>query len=130
VGTGFSDKERESPPPVGSTITFRYQELSDAGVPRFPSYVGVRHDGTASPEKGEGSMTTATTGSRRFEFVEGTSRKFWEVETHGHEVVVRFGRIGSAGQTNTKTFADGGAAATHAAKLVGEKVKKGYVEKV
>ena len=44
VGTGLSDKERSSPPAVGSLITFRYQELSDAGVPRFPSYVGVRSD--------------------------------------------------------------------------------------
>ena len=44
VGTGFSDAEREAPPPVGSVITFRYQELSDGGVPRFPSYVGVRPD--------------------------------------------------------------------------------------
>jgi len=44
VGTGFSDKERESPPPVGATITFRYQELSDGGVPRFPSFSGVREE--------------------------------------------------------------------------------------
>lgn len=44
VGTGLSDKERESPPPIGAMITFRYQELSDTGVPRFPSYVGERHD--------------------------------------------------------------------------------------
>ncbi|MBI2806405.1 MAG: DNA ligase [Planctomycetes bacterium] len=42
VGTGFSDKERQNPPPIGSTITFRYQELTDGGVPRFPSYVGLR----------------------------------------------------------------------------------------
>src|SRR5207302_7755124 len=42
VGTGFSDAERGSPPPVGSFITFRFQELSDGGVPRFPSYVGLR----------------------------------------------------------------------------------------
>ena len=45
VGTGFSDAERESPPPIGAVVTFRYQELSEAGVPRFPSYVGVRADG-------------------------------------------------------------------------------------
>jgi DNA ligase-1 len=44
VGTGFADKEREAPPPIGSIINFRYQELSDAGVPRFPSFVGVRDD--------------------------------------------------------------------------------------
>jgi DNA ligase-1 len=44
VGTGFSDAERNNPPPVGSAITFRYQELSDRGVPRFPSFVRVRTD--------------------------------------------------------------------------------------
>jgi DNA ligase-1 len=42
IGTGFSDKQRESPPPVGTTVVFRYQELSDGGVPRFPSFHGVR----------------------------------------------------------------------------------------
>jgi DNA ligase-1 len=47
VGTGFSDAERNSPPPVGSVITFRYQELSEGGVPRFASYVGVRADARA-----------------------------------------------------------------------------------
>lgn len=44
VGTGLSDAERQHPPPIGSIITYRYQELSDGGVPRFPSYVGIRHD--------------------------------------------------------------------------------------
>ncbi|MBI4821403.1 MAG: DNA ligase [Deltaproteobacteria bacterium] len=44
VGTGFSDAEREQPPKRGEVITYRYQELSDGGVPRFPTYVGVRHD--------------------------------------------------------------------------------------
>ena len=50
VGTGLTDAERENPPPLGSIITYRYQELSDGGVPRFPSYVGVRHD-VAWPKK-------------------------------------------------------------------------------
>ncbi len=44
VGTGFSDAQREDPPPIGAVIAFRYQELTDAGVPRFPSFQGVRHD--------------------------------------------------------------------------------------
>jgi DNA ligase-1 len=39
VGTGLTDRERVTPPEIGATITFRYQELSDGGVPRFPSYV-------------------------------------------------------------------------------------------
>jgi DNA ligase-1 len=44
VGTGLSDAQRKSPPAIGTTITFRYQELTDAGVPRFPSFVRVRAD--------------------------------------------------------------------------------------
>lgn len=44
IGTGMSDAERESPPSLGAVIAFRYQELSDDGVPRFPSYVGERID--------------------------------------------------------------------------------------
>lgn len=44
VGTGFSDAEREDPAPIGSVITFRYQELTKDGVPRFPSWVGLRID--------------------------------------------------------------------------------------
>ena len=51
---GFTDAERGAPPPVGTVITFRYQELSDDGVPRFPSYVGVRLD-FAWPGTGAGA---------------------------------------------------------------------------
>lgn len=48
VGTGFTDAQREHPPTVGSLITFRYQELSDRGVPRFPSFVRSRSDSTVA----------------------------------------------------------------------------------
>ncbi|MCA9571427.1 MAG: DNA ligase [Myxococcales bacterium] len=44
VGTGFTDAEREDPPAVGTVVTFRYQELTRAGVPRFPSFLRVRSD--------------------------------------------------------------------------------------
>jgi DNA ligase-1 len=44
VGTGLTDAERANPPAVGTIITFRYQELSADGVPRFPTYVGVREE--------------------------------------------------------------------------------------
>jgi DNA ligase-1 len=44
VGTGFTDAQRRLPPAIGTTIQFRFQELSDHGVPRFPSYAGVRAD--------------------------------------------------------------------------------------
>jgi DNA ligase-1 len=44
IGTGFSDAERRTPPALGSVVVFRFQELSETGVPRFPTYVGVRDD--------------------------------------------------------------------------------------
>jgi DNA ligase 1 len=44
VGTGLSDAERNSPPSIGTIIVFRYQELTDNGIPRFPSYIGIRED--------------------------------------------------------------------------------------
>jgi DNA ligase-1 len=44
IGTGLSDHERAHPPALGARILFRYQELSDGGVPRFPSFSGVREE--------------------------------------------------------------------------------------
>jgi DNA ligase-1 len=44
VGTGFTDDDRRSPPPVDSLVTYRFQELSRDGVPRFPTYVGLAVD--------------------------------------------------------------------------------------
>ncbi|HJZ90046.1 MAG TPA: WGR domain-containing protein, partial [Gemmataceae bacterium] len=142
VGTGFSDKQREAPPPIGSIITFRYQELSDAGVPRFPSFVGVRIDAkpATAPPKVQAvpvkeKMVMATSASqpagakRYFEFVDGKSNKFWEVWVSGGDMTTRWGRIGTDGQTKTKTFASPDKAQAEADKLIEEKTGKGYVEK-
>lgn len=41
VSSGLTDAMRRCPPPLGTVITFRYQELTDAGVPRFPSFLRV-----------------------------------------------------------------------------------------
>lgn len=46
IGTGFSDAERKKPPKVGTVITFKYQELSDSGTPRFPVFLRERGDVT------------------------------------------------------------------------------------
>ena len=66
--------------------------------------------------------------TRRFEFVGGGSDKFYELTTSGNEVVVRFGRNGTNGQTTTKSFPDDAAAEKHARKLVAQKLGKGYIE--
>lgn len=44
IGTGLSHMQRRNPPPVGSVITYRYRGLTDAGVPRFASFVRVAVD--------------------------------------------------------------------------------------
>ena len=64
---------------------------------------------------------------RRFEFREGSSSKFWEVELRGHEHVVRFGRTGTDGQTRTKRFGSPEEASRDAEQLIAEKTRKGYV---
>lgn len=240
VGSGFSDAEREAPPPLGALVTFRYQELSDGGVPRFPTYVGVRIDGewkgraasTTSPAsvsaqrtvttfervrdgrrevveleargrelsvrrvttfgaddelqtaleaakqsavaegfspigsksvvtseatvvstatqsteasakvatakvatasatapesaKQSASNTSESTGARRFEMEEGGSSKFWEIALEGSDVTTRWGRIGTNGQSKTKTFPTEVKARAEHDKLIAEKTGKGY----
>lgn len=44
IGTGFTDQERENPPPVGTRISFKYKEINPSGVPRFASFLRVRKD--------------------------------------------------------------------------------------
>ncbi|HLP77592.1 MAG TPA: WGR domain-containing protein, partial [Candidatus Paceibacterota bacterium] len=65
---------------------------------------------------------------RHFEFVGGSSQKFWEISISDNSFTVRFGRIGTAGQSQTKSFADQEKAQREAEKLIAEKVKKGYTE--
>jgi predicted DNA-binding WGR domain protein len=66
--------------------------------------------------------------TRRFEFVEGSSQKFWEVALEGSCVVTRYGKIGATGQTTTKDEGSPEKARTLYEKLVREKTGKGYVE--
>ena len=42
IGTGFSDKERENPPPIGTTITYTYIGKTNNNVPRFASFKRIR----------------------------------------------------------------------------------------
>jgi predicted DNA-binding WGR domain protein len=65
---------------------------------------------------------------RRFEFQEGASHKFWEVSVGEDELTVRFGKVGTQGQTKTKSFESLDAVLEAAEKLIAEKLSKGYVE--
>jgi len=146
VGTGLSDAQRENPPGLGSVITYRYQELTDGGIPRFPSFVNVRSEGDGTdpvspkkkaPKKKATKKKTAKkttvanvdmSGARRFEFEDGKSEKFWEIAQNGCDVTVRYGRIGADGTMKTKTLASEAAADKHREKLIDQKTGKGYEE--
>ena len=42
IGTGFSDAERDHPPPPGTRISYTHRGHTDGGVPRFASYLRRR----------------------------------------------------------------------------------------
>ncbi|MGE0404526.1 MAG: DNA ligase, partial [Kofleriaceae bacterium] len=162
VGTGFSDKERESPPKIGSVITFRYQELTDDGVPRFPSYVGERLDvktpapigsgakpvtkvtakpapavkptakpaatpaATTDDDMDEAPTRPATTKDFKLRLEHEDEGKFWEVEVKGTKHYIKFGKIGSPGQTRLTEVGSATGAYADAHKRAMQKRKEGY----
>jgi len=42
IGSGFTNRQRKNPPPIGSSITFKYKEFTKYGKPRFPIFLRVR----------------------------------------------------------------------------------------
>ncbi len=42
IGSGLSDNERINPPKIGTIVTFKYQNMTKHGKPRFPVYLRVR----------------------------------------------------------------------------------------
>ena len=65
---------------------------------------------------------------RIFIYTDEKSNKFWTIEVNGNSYTVNYGKAGTAGQTQTKDFADETACQKAADKLIAEKTKKGYVE--
>jgi uncharacterized protein (TIGR02996 family) len=65
---------------------------------------------------------------RRFEYKDAKSQKFWEIQVEGDAFTVRYGKIGTDGQVQTKTFASAEKAEAEAEKMIKSKTKKGYVE--
>jgi len=42
IGPGFKDFEREAPPAIGTTTLFRYNGVTNSGIPRFARFIRVR----------------------------------------------------------------------------------------
>jgi uncharacterized protein (TIGR02996 family) len=65
---------------------------------------------------------------RTFEFSDGRSNKFWNIELSGTEITITSGRIGTAGRTETKPLPNPGAARREHDRLIAEQTEKGYRE--
>jgi len=65
---------------------------------------------------------------KHLKYIDGNSDKFWQIEVNGSEYTVTYGRNGTSGISQTKTFTDGDECLKVAEKLLNEKIKKGYSE--
>ncbi len=83
----------------------------------------------AAPAASGKSSKGGEAGARYFEFIEGSSAKFWEIRVEGSTFFTRYGKIGTDGQVTQKDYDSEAKAQAEAAKLVAEKTKKGYAEK-
>jgi predicted DNA-binding WGR domain protein len=59
-------------------------------------------------------------------FIDGTSDKFWQIEVSGQSHTVTYGKNGTSGTAQTKSFPSPEECLKSAEKLLAEKIKKGY----
>jgi uncharacterized protein (TIGR02996 family) len=106
---------------VAEKLAKGYQETT-AAAPAPPPRQAAATPATPAP-------APAAAGSERT-FVCGTEKslKFWNITLQGKRCTVRFGKVGTAGQTQTKEFKDEARAKKGHDKLVAEKLGKDYVE--
>jgi len=65
---------------------------------------------------------------RTFQFSDAKSHKFWTIDVQGTSFTVTYGKVGTAGQTQSKSFPSAEKAQAEADKLIREKTGKGYRE--
>ncbi|MEP6502136.1 MAG: DUF4011 domain-containing protein [Betaproteobacteria bacterium] len=120
------------PPPAAEAAAMEApfaqdEAATDVGVaaPQV-EYIDVAVPAPPIAPASQGASDMATKPVRRLEFIDAGSRKFWQVGRQGGDVVITFGRIGTTGQTQRKSFADEARAIAELDKLVAEKLRKGY----
>ena len=65
----------------------------------------------------------------RLEYKDKVSQKFWEVSAAGSTINVKYGRLGTKGQSSVKKMSTPDAAKKEIEKLIKSKLKKGYKKK-
>ena len=74
---------------------------------------------------GKRSKTPKTT----FEYKDAKSHKFWQIESRGELINIRYGKVGTDGQLSIKEAKSTEAAIAEVEKLIKSKLKKGYKKK-
>jgi predicted DNA-binding WGR domain protein len=130
----FTKDWLHQPHKVIESIRRKLVEEMDNGR-EVPSFEWKTETATAAPGAvpAGGSVIAAnglydTLSFQRVQFSESGSSKFWEAAVDGQKLVIRFGRIGTRGQTQVKTFATTEEAKAERARLLEEKKAKGYRE--
>lgn len=95
-----------------------------APPPTTPAAPRVSSKNAASTE----SIPATSDFRRTLKYTEGDSKKFWEIIVTETRFTVRFGRLGTAGQTQQKQFDTPSEARRAAEQLLQSKLRKGYTE--
>lgn len=104
--------------PAGAYVAVNWQKVlhvlsRDGGAAKKPAPAPAREKADESAQDGD---------FVRYEM----AQKFWAVKLEGGSFTVRFGKQGTDGQEQVKSFADAALAQKEHDKLVASKVKKGY----
>ena len=65
---------------------------------------------------------------KHLKLIDGTSDKFWQIEAVNNSFTVTYGKNGTSGVSQTKTFDSEAQCLKEAEKILAEKIKKGYSE--
>jgi uncharacterized protein (TIGR02996 family) len=134
TGKGYEEKAAAGGAPASAPAPAKAAEKAPEKVPeKAPEKVAEKAPAKPAPAPAPVAAAPAAAafvpaGTRRFEFSEGGSNKFWEITVDGNAHTVRYGKIGTPGQEKTKSFGSEAAAQADADKLIAEKTKKGYTE--
>ena len=65
----------------------------------------------------------------RLEYKDKASQKFWEASAAGSTINIKYGRLGTTGQSSVKKMSTSDDAKKEIEKLIKSKLKKGYKKK-
>jgi predicted DNA-binding WGR domain protein len=114
---------------VGEKVKKGYSLVEGGGAAPAPKAPKAEKPKAEKKEKAAAAAKPTAAGWLHYEFVEGSSSKFWEIKLEGSSFQTRYGRIGADGNVTLKEFDSPDKAKKEYDKLVAEKVKKGYLKK-